>query len=107
MHFLTYVHVIERVSLVPLCASYGFPLSAVENRLQNNTSVFFVVVVSDAETQYATMNGVVLCGNGITRNIKNINGPSDTFQEMCAMCVALEVTTSRVLLYKNILLCDV
>lgn len=44
MHFLTYVHVIERVSLVSLCASYGFPLSAVENRLQNNTSVFLLLL---------------------------------------------------------------
>lgn len=32
---------------------------------------FFVCVFfSDAETQYATMSGMVLCGNGITGNIK-------------------------------------
>lgn len=40
------------------------------NRLQNNTSVFSCVFFSDAETRYATMSGVVLCGNGITGNIK-------------------------------------
>lgn len=69
MHFLTYVYVIERVSLVSLCASYDFLLSAVENKLHNNTSVFFFVFFSDAETQYATMSGMVLCENGITGNI--------------------------------------
>lgn len=95
---------IERVSLVSLCASYDFLLSAVENKLQNNTSVFFCVCV------------FFRCRNSVCNNewhgfvwkwnyweYKNINGPSDTFQEMC---VALEVTTSRVFLYKNILLCD-